>query len=102
MAWENAADGPRKQGRGQGRETAEQPANRCRVDRALIGVLFQSGLRRSEAAALEWRDVKPGAEPGTMLITVRRSKTNQDGATTNIRLAAESYAAWKGQYDGDF
>ena len=43
-------------------------------------VLFQAGLRRSEAAALEWRDVVPAATPGAFRIVVRASKTNQDGA----------------------
>ena len=85
------ADEPRKRGRG--RETAKQAASRGRVDRALVGVLFQGGLRRSEAAALEGRDVTPGTEPGTMLITVRRSKTNQDGADTDIRLTKNGTAA---------
>ena len=85
------ADAPRKRGRGM--ETAEQAAHRGRVDRALIGVLFQGGLRRSEAAALEWRDVEPGSEPGTLLIRVRRSKTNQDGADTDTRLVKNGTAA---------
>ena len=87
------ADEPRKRGRGQSRETTKQAASRGRVDRALVGVLFQGGLRRSEAAALEGRDVKPGTEPGTMLITVRRSKTNQDGAASDIRLTKNGTAA---------
>ena len=34
-------------------------------------------LRRSEAAALEWRDVEDA--PGGIRIRVRKSKTNQDG-----------------------
>ena len=87
------ADEPRKRGRGQGRETTKQAASRGRVDRALVGVLFQGGLRRSEAAALLWRDVQPGTEPGTMLITIRRSKTNQDGAASDIRLTKNGTAA---------
>ena len=85
------ADEPRKRGRG--RETAMQAASRGRVDRALIGVLFQGGLRRSEAAALLWRDVQPGSEPGTLLIRVRRSKTNQDGADTDTRLVKNGTTA---------
>ena len=87
------ADEPRKRGRGQSRETTKQAVSRGRVDRALIGVLFQGGLRRSEAAALEGRDLKPGTEPGTMLITVRRSKTNQDGAASDVRLTKNGTAA---------
>ena len=50
------------------------------LDRAIVLTLFQAGLRRSEAAALEWRDVTPAATPGAFRIAVRASKTNQDGA----------------------
>ena len=46
-------------------------------DRAMIWVLFQACLRRSEAAALEWRDIEDAK--GGLRIRVRRSKTNQTG-----------------------
>ncbi len=46
-------------------------------DQAIIWVLFQACMRRSEAAALEWRDVEDA--PGGLRIRVRKSKTNQDG-----------------------
>ena len=67
-------------------------------DAAIAGVLFQAALRRSEAAALEWRDVEPAADiPGALRIRVRRSKTDQIGEETDIRLvkngAAEALAA---------
>ena len=42
------------------------------------------GLRRSEAAALEWRDVTDAREEGCLLIAVRRSKTNPDGETADV------------------
>ena len=35
-------------------ETAETAAERAQVDRAIAGVLFHAGLRRSEAADLRW------------------------------------------------
>lgn len=67
-------------------------------DAAIAGALFQAALRRSEAAALEWRDIEPAADiPGALRIRVRRSKTNQAGEETDIRLvkngAADALAA---------
>ena len=50
------------------------------LDRAIVLVMFQGALRRSEAAALEWRDVEPAAGiPGAFRLTVRVSKTNPTG-----------------------
>ena len=43
--------------RGRGFETAKQAAERARFDVALVSVLSDGGLRRSEAAALTWGDV---------------------------------------------
>lgn len=65
--------------RGRGMESAALATERGRVDAALVGLLFQTAMRRSEAAALEWRDIEPGRDAGTLLVTVRKSKTNQDG-----------------------
>ena len=96
-------------GRGRGRAraiTAEQVAQIIAIarkegrtkDAAIAGVLFQAALRRSEAAALEWRDIEPAADiPGAMLIRVRSKKTDQNGEETDIRLvkngAADALAA---------
>ena len=83
---------PRKLGRGM--ETAETAAERAQVDRAIAGVLFHAGLRRSEAAALQWGDVEPAASmPGALTIRVRTSKTNRDGEATDIRLVKNGAAA---------
>ena len=46
-------------------------------DRALLLVGWAGALRRSEIAALEMRDVRVG--PDGLVLTVRRSKTDQDG-----------------------
>ena len=67
-------------------------------DAAIAGVLFQAALRRSEASALEWRDIEPAADiPGALRIRVRRSKTDQTGGETDVRLvkngAADALAA---------
>ena len=47
---------PRKRGRGI--ETPEQVAERARLDLALVAVLSDGGLRRSEASSLTWGDVR--------------------------------------------
>ena len=47
---------PRRRGRGF--ETAEQAAERAKFDVALVAVLSEARLRRSEAAALTWGDVQ--------------------------------------------
>ena len=68
-------------------ETAETAAERAQVDRAIAGLLFHAGLRRSEAAELRWGDVEPAASiPGALTIRVRTSKTNRAGEETDIRL----------------
>ena len=83
---------PRKLGRGM--ETAETAAERAQIDRAIAGVLFHAGLRRSEAAELRWGDVEPAASiPGALTIRVRTSKTNRDGEATDMRLAKNGAAA---------
>ena len=83
---------PRKLGRGM--ETALTAAERAQIDRAIAGVLFHAGLRRSEAADLRWGDVEPAASiPGALTIRVRTSKTNRDGEATDVRLAKNGAAA---------
>ena len=66
---------PRKRGRGV--ETPEQAAERGRFDLALVAVLSDAGLRRSEAAALTWGDVVRW-DDGSGRITVIRSKTDAE------------------------
>ena len=78
---------PRKRGRGI--ETPDQAADRAKFDLALVAVLSDAGLRRSEAAALTWGDVRRW-EDGSGRITVVRSKTDVEaqGATVAITPAA--------------
>ena len=56
---------------------------------ALVAVLSDAGLRRSEAAALTWGDVQRW-DDGSGRITVVSSKTDAEaqGATVAITLAA--------------
>ena len=61
------------------------------LDRAIVLTMFQACLHRSEAAALEWRDIEPAATPGALRITVRASKTNQEGAP-DVRLVKNGAA----------
>ena len=78
---------PRRRGRGF--ETADQAAERAKLDLALVAVLSDGGLRRSEAAALIWGDVVRWYD-GSGRITVIRSKTDAEaqGAVVAIIPAA--------------
>ena len=71
------ADRPRRRGRGW--ETEQVATDRGAIDKAIAGLLFQGGLRRSEAAALQWGDVQRAGAGVT--VRVRRSKTNQTNQT---------------------
>ena len=79
---------PRRRGRGF--ETAEQAAEQAKFDVALVAVLSEARLRRSEAAALTWDDVQRWDDGSGRRITVVRSKTNAEaqGATVAITPAA--------------
>ena len=85
------ADRPRVTGRG--REAGALAARRGALDKALAAVLFQGGLRRADAAALEWRDVAPATTAGAILVTVRRSKTDQEGTAADVRYLKSGAAA---------
>ena len=78
---------PRRRGRGL--ETPEQAAERGKFDVALVAVLSDAGLRRSEAAALTWGDVQRW-DDGSGRITVIRSKTDAEaqGAVVAITPTA--------------
>ena len=66
---------PKPRARGRGFETPAQAAQRARFDLALVAVLSDGGLRRSEAAALTWGDLQRW-DDGSGRITVIRSKTD--------------------------
>lgn len=88
-----AATASRPRPRGRGMESPEAARARGAADVAIAGLLFHAGLRRSEAAALEWRDVRPASVPGALLVAVRAGKTNQDGADADVRLVKGAAAA---------
>ena len=78
---------PRKRGRGI--ETPDQAAEKGKFDVALVAVLSDAGLPRSEASSLTWGDVQRW-EDGSGRITVVRSKTDAEaqGAVVAITPAA--------------
>ena len=82
---------PRKRGRGH--ETEEQAPQRGKFDVALVAVLSDAGLRRSEAAALTWGDVQRW-DDGSGRITIIRSKTDVGhlgAGPSYIRLLKENF-----------
>ena len=70
-------------------EAAEQAEERAKFDVALVAVLSDAGLRRSEAAALTWRYIVRW-DDSSGRITVICSKTDAEaqGAVVAITLAA--------------
>ena len=76
---------PKPRARGRGLETVEQAAQRARFDLALVAVLSDGGLRRSEASSLTWGDVVRW-DDGSGRITVVRSKTDVEAAGAVVAI----------------
>ena len=57
-----------------------------------MALLFHGALRRSEVAARRWADVEL-ADGGDVIVTVRRSKTNQAGDHPDVRRLVGGCAA---------
>ena len=51
-----------------------------------------AGMRRSEVSALHWADVADSTDGDGMLVTVRRSKTNQEGEVNDVRFVKDGVA----------
>ncbi len=49
-------------------------------------------MRRSEVSALRWADVADSPAGDGILVTVRRSKTNQEGETKDVRFVKDGVA----------
>ena len=81
---------PRRRGRGI--ESEEVALERGHLDAVIAGLLFMAGMRRSEVSALRWADVAAAADGDGVLVTVRRSKTNQEGETTDVRFVKSGVA----------
>ena len=77
------AERPRTDGRGVESHTTAH--RRGRLDAVIAGLLFMGGLRRSEVAAVRWADVTDARDGDGVLLTVRTSKTNQEGDAADVR-----------------
>ena len=86
----NARGGPLGDGKKQ--ESAERASWRGRVDLALLSVLRDGLLRRSEAHLLTWSDVE-FRKNGTALLQLRRSKTDQEGEGVVLYIGKQAAAA---------
>ena len=73
-------------------ERASTARRRGRVDIALVSVMRDAMLRRSEAAALTWADVEFQSD-GSARVTVRRSKSDQDGTGSTLYVGRSAAAA---------
>ena len=71
-----------------GVESDQVAAAWSRTD-AVAGLLFMGGMRRSEIAAIRWAAVAGDPGGDGILVTVRRSKTNQGGETNDVRFVKD-------------
>ena len=69
-----------------------QARTRGLVDIALTRVMFDGLLRRSEASALRWTDIRK-AEDGSGRLTIVRSKTDQTGEGKVLWLSPDTMTA---------
>ena len=84
---------PRRNHRSDGKqETAERALRRGQVDVALLSVMRDGLLRRSEAARLRWDEVE-FQEDGTARLLIGRSKTDQEGEGAILYIGAAAAAA---------
>ena len=79
---------------GRGVESDQLAAERGRLDAVIAGLLFMGGLRRSEVSAPRWADVADAGDADGILVTVRRSKTNQAGETSDVRYLKNGHGQW--------
>ena len=75
-----------RRGRGGRMESPETAHKRAALDLAIIGVLADGGLRRSEAAALTWSDVELW-DDGTGRLTVQKGKNQVEPTTVAVTVA---------------
>ena len=79
-------------GRGGRLESAAYARNRGLIDIALCSIMWDAMLRRSEAAALTWADVRRAAD-GSGRLTVQHSKTDQRGEGKVLWISPSSMSA---------
>ena len=83
---------PRERSRGGRPERKEEAARRGRLDIALCTLMRDAGLRRSEASALTWEDLRIWPD-GTGRLTILRSKTNRSGQPEVVAVTRAGVAA---------
>ena len=88
------ANARRPLGDGRKQESAQRASWRGRVDLALLSVLRDGLLRRSEAHSLTWADVD-FRNNGTALLQLRRSKTDQEGEGVALYIGKQAADALK-------
>ena len=81
---------PRRMGRGM--ESASAADARGRMDVALVSIMRDALLRRSEVVALRWADLRREAD-GSGRLTILRSKTDQEGAGAIMFLSGATVEA---------
>ena len=81
-------------GRGGSLETAATAEARGLVDIALISLMRDGMLRRSEAASLTWGDLIKESD-GTGRLTVARSKTDQEGEGVVLFVSAPTMESFR-------
>ena len=79
-------------GRGGSLESATTAKARGFLDIALVSLMRDGMLRRSEAASLTWRDIFE-EDDGTGRLTVARSKTDQEGEGAVLFVSAPTMEA---------
>ena len=79
-------------GRGGRPESAQHARGRGLVDIALCSTMWDAMLRRAEAAALTWADVRR-APDGSGRLTVQHSKTDQRGEGKVLWISPDSMTA---------
>ena len=72
-----------RRGRGGSMESAAGAQARGAIDLAIIGVMSDGGLRRSEAADLTWNDIEFWGD-GTARITIQKGKNSPEPATVAV------------------
>ena len=72
-----------RRGRGGNMESPQMAQARGAVDLAIVGVMSDGGLRRSEAAALTWSDIQFW-EDASARITIQKSKNRTEPATVAV------------------
>lgn len=78
-------------GRGGKMESPQAALARGLVDVAIVRVLSDAALRRGEAVALDWRDVRDDQRGG--IIMVKRSKTDVSGQGMSVWISRKAMSA---------